>query len=138
MRKRKYESIGIKIEFHRTFLVMALGFVLTGHYLNLIVFTSLIVVHELGHYLIARINHFKVDKIIIYPYGGLTKINDLLNRDICEELLIATAGIIFQYLFYLGIKYLYSLSVMWIWSHRRWKHRPDGKYRPIMRPDRKM
>ena len=27
---------------------------------------------------------------------------------------------------------------MWIWSHRRWKHRPDGKYRPIMRPDRKL
>ena len=27
---------------------------------------------------------------------------------------------------------------MWVWSHRRWKHRPDGKYRPIMRPDRKL
>lgn len=27
---------------------------------------------------------------------------------------------------------------MWVWSHRRWKHRPDGKYRPIMRPNRKM
>ena len=27
---------------------------------------------------------------------------------------------------------------MWIWSHRRWKHRPDGKYRPIIRPNRKL
>ncbi len=27
---------------------------------------------------------------------------------------------------------------MWMWSHRRWKHRPDGKYRPIMRPDWKL
>ena len=27
---------------------------------------------------------------------------------------------------------------MWVWSHRRWKHRPDGKYRPIMRPNRKL
>ncbi len=26
----------------------------------------------------------------------------------------------------------------WVWSHRRWKHRPDGKYRPIMRPNRKL
>lgn len=27
---------------------------------------------------------------------------------------------------------------LWVWSHRRWKHRPDGKYRPIMRPNRKL
>ena len=70
----------------------------------------------------ARINHFKVDKIIIYPYGGLTKINDLLNRDICEELLIATAGIIFQYLFYLVIKYLYSLSVIRLYTFNLYTH----------------
>lgn len=27
---------------------------------------------------------------------------------------------------------------MWVWSHRRWKHTPEGKYRPIMRPNRKL
>lgn len=27
---------------------------------------------------------------------------------------------------------------MWIWSHRRWKHRRDGQYRPIIRPNRKL
>lgn len=26
----------------------------------------------------------------------------------------------------------------WMWSHRRWKHRPDGQYRPVMRPNRKL
>ena len=50
----------------------------------------------------------KVEKIIIYPYGGLTKINDLINRNIEEELLIATSGVIFQYLFYLLITILYN------------------------------
>lgn len=91
---------------------MALGFILTGHYLNLIIFTSLILVHELGHYTVAKLNRFNVEKIIIYPYGGLTKISDMINRDICEELLIATTGIIIQYLFYLIILYLYSKGLI--------------------------
>ena len=108
MRKRKSKSNFLKIEFHQTYLVMALSFIITGYYLNLIVFTTLIIFHEIGHYLIAKLNNFKVEKIIIYPYGGLTKINDLINRNIEEELLIATSGVIFQYLFYLLITILYN------------------------------
>lgn len=112
MRKRKCGSKYLKIEFHRTFLVMALGFVLTGYYLNLIIFTSLILVHEMGHYVMAMINGFNVEKIIIYPYGGLTKISDMINRDICEELLVATSGVIVQYLFYLVIVILYREGIV--------------------------
>lgn len=112
MRKRKSGCKNIKIEFHRTYLVMALGFVLTGYYLNLIVFTSLILVHEMGHYLMARVNKFNVTKIIIYPYGGMTKIEDMINRDISEELLVACAGVIIQYLFYLGVGYCYQNGII--------------------------
>lgn len=112
MRKRQYGSEKLKIEFHRTYLIMALGFVLTGYYLNLIVFTSLILVHELGHYFMARINYFHVTKIVIYPYGGMTKIHDMINRDICEELLIATSGVIMQYLFYLLIGFCYRKGII--------------------------
>ena len=112
MRKRKYGCKKLIIEFDRTYFIMTLGFVLTGHYLNLIIFTSLIIIHELVHYITARLNNFNVEKIIIYPYGGITKISDMLNRDICEELLIATAGIIIQYLFYLFILFLYKNSII--------------------------
>lgn len=103
MREGKFSHQKLKIEFHSSYLLMALGFILTGYYLNLIVFTTLILIHEMGHYLIAKLNHFHVSKIVIYPYGGMTKIEDMLNRDIQEELLIATAGVIFQYAFYLII-----------------------------------
>lgn len=108
---RSGKSKGL-IEFHRSYLIMAFGFVMTGYYLNLVVFTSLIIVHEMGHYLMARINHFEVDKIIIYPYGGLTKLNSLINRDILEELLIATSGIIMQFLFYLSLCYANKIGII--------------------------
>ena len=112
MRRKLWCGRKLKVEFHRTYFIMALGFILTGYYLNLIAFTSLIIIHELGHYIVARLNNFNVEKIIIYPYGGLTKISDMLNRDICEEILIATAGIITQYLFYLFILFLYKNSII--------------------------
>lgn len=117
MRKRKSQSQSLKIEFHRTYLLMALSFILTGYYLNLIVFTTLIIAHELGHYLIATALNFKVEKIIIYPYGGLTKINDLINRNISEELLIATAGVIFQYIFYIFITIFYKYGLIRAYTH---------------------
>ena len=100
------------IKFHYTYIIMAIGFILTGHFLNLIIITTIIIIHELGHYTTAKILNFKVDKIIIYPFGGLTRINDLVNKDINEEILIATSGIIYQYAFYLLILYLYKNSII--------------------------
>ena len=95
------------MKFHYTYIIMSIGFILTGYYLNLIVFTSLIIFHELGHYTLAKIQKFNVANITIYPYGGLTKIDDLINKDTNQELLIAISGIIFQLIFFLLIIFLY-------------------------------
>lgn len=100
------------IKFHYTYIIMAIGFILTGYYLNLIVFTTLIIFHELGHYLSASLNQFNVKKIIIYPYGGLTKIDDLINRNNNQELLIALSGILFQLIFFLFITILYKNTII--------------------------
>ena len=97
-----------KIEFHYTYLIIALGFILTGYFYNLIIFTSLILIHELGHYLMCIKYKVKVNKIIIYPYGGLIKLDDVINRDIDEELLIAIMGIFFQTMYYTIILILYK------------------------------
>lgn len=94
------------IYFHKTYLILAISYIITGYYLNLIVLTSLIIIHELGHYTIAKILNFKVDKIIIYPYGGLTRINDLINKNINKEIIISISGPLFQIIFYIIIVYL--------------------------------
>lgn len=100
------------IRFHNTYLLMGVCFILSGYFINFIVFTSLILVHELGHYIMARILKIKVVEIVIYPYGGITKLEDFINRNINEELLVATSGIIFEYLFYLVIFILYRYSLI--------------------------
>ena len=102
----------MKIEFHYTYILIALGFILTGYFHNLIVFTSIILIHELGHYTMAKLNKLEVEKIIIYPYGGLVKMNNLINTSINKELLVAISGIMFQTIYYLLITILYYQGII--------------------------
>ena len=64
----------------------------------------LIIVHELGHILISLLFKWNIDKIIILPFGGLTKYNEIINRPLIEEFLIAISGMLFQMIFYILIK----------------------------------
>ena len=100
------------IYFHKTYIILALSYIITGYYLNLIVLTSLIIVHELGHYTSAKILNFNVKKIIIYPYGGITIIDDLINKNINKEIIVAISGVLYQSLFYIIILYLNKLNII--------------------------
>ena len=102
----------MKIEFHYTYLIIALGFILTGYFANLIVFTSIIIIHELGHYTIAKINKLNVVKITIYPYGGLVKMNNPINTSIKKEFSVSISGILFQLIYYLIIIILHNKFII--------------------------
>ena len=102
----------MKIEFHYTYILIALGFILTGYFHNLIIFTSIIIIHELGHYTIAKLNKLNVEKIIIYPYGGIVKMNNQVNTPIKKELSVAISGIIFQTIFFLIITIMYKQGII--------------------------
>lgn len=102
----------MKIEFHYTYIIIALGFILTGYFHNLLIFTSIILIHELGHYTIAKKNKLKVEKIVIYPYGGLVKMNNLINTNINKEFAVAISGILFQTIYYLLILLLHNQGII--------------------------
>ena len=61
---------------------------------------SLIFVHEMGHFLTSKLLKWKTDKICIYPLGGVTVLNDDINKSLKEEFLIVIMGPIFQMIFY--------------------------------------
>ena len=70
----------------------------TAKFKSIILFMSLIMFHELGHLLTAKLFNWKVDKIYIYPLGGITKFNDLINKPFKEEILVTIMGPVFQIL----------------------------------------
>ena len=57
----------MKIEFHSTYLLIAISFILTGYFSNLIIFTSIIIFHELGH----AIKNHKRHLTISYNKGNV-------------------------------------------------------------------
>jgi len=96
-----------KIKFHYTYYIICFSFLFTGQFLNLIIFTSLILIHELGHYLACVITNVNVNKIVIYPYGGITKIDSIIDLKFDKELIISIFGIIFQCIYFFIIYLLY-------------------------------
>ena len=101
-----------KIEFHYTYIIIAISFILTGYFSNLIIFTSIIIIHELGHYILANILNLNPIKIIIYPFGGITKLNHKINTPINKELIVAISGIIFQIMYFIIILFLYKNNII--------------------------
>lgn len=76
----------------------------TGIFKSFYIFTILILVHEVGHFLTGLLLKWKVDKICIYPYGGCTKFDTLVNVSYLEEFIVLIMGPVFQIVFYLLIK----------------------------------
>lgn len=62
-------------------------------------FTIIILFHELGHIIAGLICKWKIEKIVILPFGGLTIFNQKINHSLNEELFVTLLGPIFQIIF---------------------------------------
>lgn len=63
-------------------------------------FNILILIHEIGHALMALFLGWKIDKIILFPFGGVTIFKNSLDKPIIEEFFILISGPILQLIFY--------------------------------------
>jgi len=70
----------------------------------------IILVHELGHFLCALFLHVPVDKICLYPFGGISKFKNKLNIPLKQEFLILLMGPFVQVMFMLLIKQYLPIS----------------------------
>ena len=84
---------------HPFYYVFAFISSITGNFKSFMIFTFIIFIHELGHLSMALILKWKVDKVLILPFGGVTLFNEDLNRPLFEEFLILICGPLFQLVF---------------------------------------
>ena len=71
---------------------------LCGMIKNVLILFLIVIIHELGHIIVIKILKYKIENITIYPFGGITNINKLINSSITKDLFIAVSGVIFQYI----------------------------------------
>ena len=76
-------------------------------YKDFLILFSLILVHELGHFLVAFIFKWELSKIAIYPFGGCVKFNEKVNRLSKEELFVLLGGPLMQMIFFLIILFCF-------------------------------
>lgn len=97
-----------KIYIHPLSYLIALLFFIMGYFRKYLIIMLIILVHELGHIITGLLFKWKIDKIIILPFGCLTKFNEFINRPIIEEFMISIMGIIFQLIFIYQINSFYN------------------------------
>lgn len=81
-----------KVQIHCFFYIFMVIVVMTGYFKDFLYFMILILIHEIGHLLMAIHYKWRIEKIVILPFGGLTIFHESLNRPLKEELFITLAG----------------------------------------------
>lgn len=99
-----------------SFLLLVLISLLSGFFHQVVLFTSIIFVHEMGHVLMALIFKWDVSKISFYAYGGESVFNEGFNKPLIEEALIMISGPFIQLIFvfilkmFLPFRYIYLVN----------------------------
>ena len=79
-----------------------------GYIRNVLIIFFICLIHEMGHIFFIKLFKYKVVSIDIYPFGGYTKVDKMINTSINKDILISLGGILFQSILYL-FTYNYSL-----------------------------
>jgi len=80
-----------------TYLIVLL-MLFSGYKTILMKILLIFTVHEIGHFFFCRIFNIKINKITIYPFGGLITLDSKINKPIYKDFFIAIGGILFQVL----------------------------------------
>ncbi len=96
--------MNISIRIHPFTYIVLLVSLITGHFKELLVFLSIIIIHELGHIIGGVIYKWHIDRVIIMPFGCLTIFSEYLNKPLKEEFIICILGPLFQFIYFIIFK----------------------------------
>ena len=100
------------IEIHPLTILIGFLAVITGLFKEFSILVIIIIVHEIGHLIMANYYGWPINKIYLYPFGGHIKFKAHINCSINEELWITMMGFIMQIIFYLFIKLNYEFNLI--------------------------
>lgn len=103
---------------HIFFYLVSLILILTGYIKDLIYIMFIILFHELGHILIGIYYKWKIEKVIILPFGAITIFNTKINIKLKEEFLVTIMGPLFQSILFLinNNKFIYYNKLLLIFN----------------------
>ena len=102
------KNILTKLKINNLSYFIFLSFLLTGFIKNILLIFLIVIIHELGHIFFLKCFGYKILKVEIFPFGGITSTEKLVNSPINKDILIYFGGILFQILLYFVFYLLYK------------------------------
>jgi len=96
----------MKLKINYFFLLLLALYLLLGVAKPAILAFALVFLHEGVHALAARVLGFKVEEIVLLPFGGVARLNEPLADQPVKEILVALAGPLFNFSLWLLVTYL--------------------------------
>jgi len=92
-------------------IVIALA-IATGHFLEVCLLLGIIFIHEMGHAAAASFFSWRINKIVLLPFGGVAEMDEHGNRPLKEEAIVVLAGPL-QHVWMVALGYgLYSFQLI--------------------------
>src|SRR5699024_11083513 len=66
--------------------------ILTGTFVQLFIILSIVTIHELGHFYAAKFFKWRIEKIMLWAFGGVLKTDEYTTRPVREELIVTLCG----------------------------------------------
>ncbi|MBD2870445.1 M50 family metallopeptidase [Paenibacillus arenilitoris] len=83
---------GTAWSFHPLFVIVMLGSVVTGYFVELFTLFVIVLVHELGHVFVAKSFGWTVREVKLLPFGGVAEVEEAGGVPAKEDALVAIAG----------------------------------------------
>lgn len=99
------------IKLEPTFYIMTLLAILLGHFNQFVIFGLTLIVHEFGHFFMAKLFKWELEELRLFGFGGVMRFKGELNKSNMADLLVSLGGIIFNGIF-LGLLLLLDESTM--------------------------
>ena len=78
-----------------TYLLLFLALI-SGYIKRAFLIIIIVLVHEIGHVFFFLLFKIDIESVVIYPFGGVTKVNKRIHERIYKDVLISLGGVAFQ------------------------------------------
>lgn len=100
------------LKINNSVYIMILIALLAGYIKHVALIMLIIIGHEFGHVFFCLLFNIEVEKIEIFPFGGITYVNKRIHERIFKDIIISIGGILSQLIFYLVIYFLYKNNII--------------------------
>lgn len=107
------KNISNKIYIHKSCYIVILLAILSANFQMILIVSLLLFIHECGHFFTAMLLKWSTEKIVFYPFGGISKFSHFINCPLKEEILVLLMGPLMQmlgYYFILSLDFFINYS----------------------------